>query len=204
MFFLISLPYVGILKVAGVRLPAHLMGCGSGRLWKGDRYFLCRHFAVPNDLGGCFSIFCIRFNQLCNVLKVLIKLCGCHLVHILTSFRKRFNLCLTFLIILRCATYIKTSFRTNIAQRSCIFYTLRNDSFCGIIKRLKGGWTMADRKAQWQNDYIAKTYDRINLTVPKGQKEVIKAHADKHDGGSVNAFINRAIANQMERDKAAE
>lgn len=63
---------------------------------------------------------------------------------------------------------------------------------------------MADRKAQWQNDYIAKTYDRINLTVPKGQKEAIKAHADKHDGGSVNAFINRAIANQMERDKAAE
>lgn len=63
---------------------------------------------------------------------------------------------------------------------------------------------MADRKAQWQNDYIAKTYDRINLTVPKGQKEVIKAHADKHDGGSVNAFINRAIANQMKQDKSAE
>lgn len=63
---------------------------------------------------------------------------------------------------------------------------------------------MADRKAQWQNDYIAKTYDRINLTVPKGQKEVIKAHADKHDGGSVNAFINRAIANQMKQDKSTE
>lgn len=61
---------------------------------------------------------------------------------------------------------------------------------------------MAERKAQWQNDYIAKTYDRINLTVPKGQKEVIKAHADKHDGGSVNAFINRAITNQMARDGA--
>lgn len=59
---------------------------------------------------------------------------------------------------------------------------------------------MADRKAQWQNDYIAKTYDRINLTVPKGQKEILKAHADKYDGGSVNAFINRAIANQMEQD----
>lgn len=61
---------------------------------------------------------------------------------------------------------------------------------------------MAERKAQWQNDYIAKTYDRINLTVPKGQKEVIKAHAEKHDGGSVNAFINRAITNQMARDDA--
>ena len=63
---------------------------------------------------------------------------------------------------------------------------------------------MAERKAQWQNDYIAKTYDRINLTVPKGQKELLKSHADKYDGGSVNAFINRAIANQMERDNAQE
>lgn len=63
---------------------------------------------------------------------------------------------------------------------------------------------MADRKAQWQNDYIAKNYDRINLTVSKGQKEVLKAHADKFDGGSVNAFINRAITNQLERDSVQE
>ena len=63
---------------------------------------------------------------------------------------------------------------------------------------------MAERKAQWQNDYIAKTYDRINLTVPKGQKGTLKAHADKDDGGSVNAFINRAIVNQIERDNALE
>ena len=63
---------------------------------------------------------------------------------------------------------------------------------------------MAERKAQWQNDYIAKTYDRINLTVPKGQKEMLKVHADKFDGGSVNAFINRAIINQMELDNAQD
>lgn len=63
---------------------------------------------------------------------------------------------------------------------------------------------MAERKAQWQNDYIAKTYDRINLTVPKGHKDTLKAHADKYDGGSVNAFINRAIANQIERDNSLE
>ena len=63
---------------------------------------------------------------------------------------------------------------------------------------------MAERKAKWQNNYIAKTYDRINLTVPKGEKEMIKNHADKHDGGSVNAFINRAITNQMERDNKKE
>ena len=59
---------------------------------------------------------------------------------------------------------------------------------------------MAERKAKWQNDYIARTYDRINLTVPKGDKDKIKAHAESK-GESVNAFINRAIAAQMERDQ---
>ena len=62
---------------------------------------------------------------------------------------------------------------------------------------------MAERKAKWQNDYIARTYDRINLTVPKGDKELIQAHAFAH-GESVNGFIGRAIAETMERDKAAK
>lgn len=57
------------------------------------------------------------------------------------------------------------------------------------------------RKAKWQNDYIARTYDRINLTVQKGQKAIIQAHADSQ-GMSVNAFINRAIENQMEADRS--
>lgn len=59
---------------------------------------------------------------------------------------------------------------------------------------------MAERKAKWQNDYIARTYDRINLTVPKGQKEALQAHA-AITGESVNAFINRAIANQLAQDR---
>lgn len=50
-----------------------------------------------------------------------------------------------------------------------------------------------------QNQYIADTYDRINLLVPRGQKEVIKAHAEAR-GESVNAFINRAVTETMERD----
>lgn len=57
------------------------------------------------------------------------------------------------------------------------------------------------RKAKWQNDYISRAYDRINLTIPKGKKENIKAHAEK-TGESVNAFIGRAIAETMERDAA--
>lgn len=58
---------------------------------------------------------------------------------------------------------------------------------------------MAERKSKWQNDYILRTYDRINLTVPKGGKEKIKAHAEQR-GESVNGFIGRAITEQMKRD----
>ena len=52
--------------------------------------------------------------------------------------------------------------------------------------------------------YISNHYDRINLTVPKGEKEIIKSHAEKHDGGSVNKFIQRAITETMERDEGAD
>lgn len=58
------------------------------------------------------------------------------------------------------------------------------------------------RKAEWQNRYIAKTYDRINLTVLRGQKETIRTHAAAR-GESVNAFIARAIRETMERDQSA-
>ena len=37
------------------------------------------------------------------------------------------------------------------------------------------------------------------MTVPKGQKEAIKAHAEAQ-GESVNGFVNRAISETMERD----
>ena len=49
------------------------------------------------------------------------------------------------------------------------------------------------------NKYIAKAYDRINLTVPKGKKDTIQAHAEAQ-GESVNGFINRAIDNQIAQD----
>lgn len=60
---------------------------------------------------------------------------------------------------------------------------------------------MGKTSAKVKNRYMDKAYDRINLTVPKGQKDVIKVHADIHDGGSVNAFIKRAIDETMTRDK---
>lgn len=62
---------------------------------------------------------------------------------------------------------------------------------------------MAERKAKWQNDYISRAYDRVNLTMPKGQKENIKAHAAAN-GESLNAFINRAITETVARDGDTE
>lgn len=61
---------------------------------------------------------------------------------------------------------------------------------------------MATSKAQQKavNKYMAANYDRINLTVPKGQKDAIKAHADNM-GESVNGFINRAINQTIATDK---
>ena len=50
--------------------------------------------------------------------------------------------------------------------------------------------------------YCKNHYDEIKLRVPKGEKEKIKAHAEKYDGGSVNAFIQRAISETMQRDKS--
>ena len=61
---------------------------------------------------------------------------------------------------------------------------------------------MGKASTRAQNKYIAKAYDRINLTVPKGKKETIQAHAAAQ-GESVNGFINRAISEAMERDNAA-
>lgn len=54
-----------------------------------------------------------------------------------------------------------------------------------------------------QNKWIAKAYDRINLTIPKGAKETIKSHAENR-GESVNGFIYRAIQETMERDNATD
>lgn len=57
-------------------------------------------------------------------------------------------------------------------------------------------------KTQYKNAWQKENIDRINLTVPKGKKDTIKAHAEAHSE-SVNGFINRAITETMERDSGA-
>lgn len=58
------------------------------------------------------------------------------------------------------------------------------------------------KNSEYRNEWIAKTYDRVNLTLPKGQKDVFKAHAESQ-GESLNAFILRAMTETKERDNAA-
>lgn len=59
-------------------------------------------------------------------------------------------------------------------------------------------------KVTYNNAFNAEKYDRISLMVKKGEKEIIKAHAEKFDGGSVNGFIQRAIRETIERDISGE
>lgn len=62
---------------------------------------------------------------------------------------------------------------------------------------------MGKASTKAQNKYISKAYDRINLTMPKGKKDTVQAHAAKL-GESVNSFINRAIDEAIERDSSGE
>ena len=47
--------------------------------------------------------------------------------------------------------------------------------------------------------YEDKAYDKILVRMPKGQKDLIQAHAEAQ-GESTNGFINRVISEMMERD----
>ena len=52
--------------------------------------------------------------------------------------------------------------------------------------------------AKWD----AANLDRLSLALPAGSRDAIKAHASQR-GESVNAFIGRAIREQIQRDNAA-
>ena len=55
-------------------------------------------------------------------------------------------------------------------------------------------------KTEYKNQWQKENVDRVNLTMPKGRKDEIKAHAEKQ-GESVNGFINKAIDEKIVRDK---
>ena len=62
---------------------------------------------------------------------------------------------------------------------------------------------MGRTSSEVKNRYNAKAYDRIGLVVPKGQKDIIRQHAESR-GESVNAFILRAVEQAMEKESSAE
>ena len=51
--------------------------------------------------------------------------------------------------------------------------------------------------------YMKENYDVYQIRMPKGQKDIIKAHAEAQ-GESVNAFIGRAITETMQHDNAPQ
>ena len=71
----------------------------------------------------------------------------------------------------------------------------------------KAGVNMSEEtkvsKAQQKavNNYVKNNYDRINVTFPKGQKEIIMLAATAA-GESVNSYIKKAVDQRMERDNA--
>ena len=60
---------------------------------------------------------------------------------------------------------------------------------------------MPASKAQQKavSKYMKENYDEIKVRTPKGQKDLIQAHAAAQ-GESVNGFINRAIIEAIDRD----
>ncbi len=66
-------------------------------------------------------------------------------------------------------------------------------------KSTYAGYTDARKKAN--EKYLKESVEDIRIRVPKGQKSIIKAHADQQ-GESMNQFVIRAINDTMERDNA--
>ena len=52
---------------------------------------------------------------------------------------------------------------------------------------------------KWNDANMKERYDRVQLIVPKGEKEKIKAFAARSNE-SLNKFINRLINEAMEKD----
>lgn len=76
---------------------------------------------------------------------------------------------------------------------STFLYTLTKDS-------KKGGDGMAyDAQREATARYNRKTYERVELRVKKGQRELIKKAAEER-GKSLNRFVLDLIAKELERD----
>ena len=57
---------------------------------------------------------------------------------------------------------------------------------------------MATTKAQQKavHKYVRENYDRIGITIPKGQKATVQAAAEQ-EGESINGYTNKALLARM-------
>ena len=90
---------------------------------------------------------------------------------------------------------------TNLRKMFCAICILRKIRVAWYNMLNVRGYIMEKEKfnkTAYKNQFIAETYDRINLTVPKGRKQEIKEFAEAN-GESVNGYINRIIEENMKR-----
>ena len=55
---------------------------------------------------------------------------------------------------------------------------------------------MPKKQTEWTRAYNEKAYDRLAITIPKGQKQAVEAHA-QGKGQSVNGYVNGLIRADM-------
>jgi predicted HicB family RNase H-like nuclease len=60
---------------------------------------------------------------------------------------------------------------------------------------------MGNKTTDYKRQFNAEKYDRLEITVPKGKKPELQTHAQSN-GESLNGFVNRAIDETLERDRA--
>lgn len=61
--------------------------------------------------------------------------------------------------------------------------------------------TVSEKKIKYNAEYNRANYDRVGVYMSKADAEKMRKHAAAR-GESVNAFINRAIAGQIQRDSS--
>ena len=55
---------------------------------------------------------------------------------------------------------------------------------------------MPKKQTEWTRAYNEKAYDRLAVTIPKGQKAIVEAHA-KSKNLSINGLVNALLRTEL-------
>ena len=66
------------------------------------------------------------------------------------------------------------------------------------------GDNMGYNKVKYNNDYNKTAYDRLNIQVKKGKKEIIEKHWKAKGYKSLNAYVNDLITKDMDQNPAEQ